>query len=281
MDAICDLPAENVKCEPALPSTPVREVVVSAQGLGLAVRGGQKLVENISLRINTGARLAIIGPNGAGKTTLLKILAGLIPAGAGVVKLFGQPIHSITRRERARMLAVVGQSDAPHGRIRLSDYVGLGRVPHTGQSTATDDLEHVDEALVRVGLHGKRDRELCQLSGGERQRAHIARALAQQPKILFLDEPTNHLDLKARGELMALVARLGLTVIAVLHDLALVPDFATDVLVLEDGRAVASGSPAQALSPATVRDVFGLEVLRLRHPTQQRDITVFDLPDNF
>ena len=113
------------------------------------------------------------------------------------------------------------------------------------------------------------------LSGGERQRAQIARALAQEPRILFLDEPTNHLDPRARGALLALVAELDLTVIAVLHDLHLVPGFANRVAVMREGRLVAAD---EALSRDLVRDVFGIDLLRLPHPHENRELTVFDIP---
>jgi iron complex transport system ATP-binding protein len=129
--------------------------------------------------------------------------------------------------------------------------------------------------MERTGLAALAKREMGLLSGGERQRAQIARALAQEPRILFLDEPTNHLDPRARGALLALVARLDLTVVAVLHDLNLVPDFASRVAVMRDGRLISS---EETLSRDLVRDVFGIDLLRLPHPHENRELTVFDIP---
>ncbi|HMQ58220.1 MAG TPA: ATP-binding cassette domain-containing protein, partial [Rhizobiaceae bacterium] len=129
-----------------------------------------------------------------------------------------------------------------------------------------------------TGLLPMGGRAIGSLSGGERQRAQIARAIAQAPRILFLDEPTNHLDPRARGEVLELVAGLGIAVVAVLHDLSLVAPFASRVAVLEGGRLVVCGTPDRALSPALVRQVFGVDVLRLPHPAENRELTIFDIP---
>jgi iron complex transport system ATP-binding protein len=122
------------------------------------------------------------------------------------------------------------------------------------------------------------DRTIGSLSGGERQRAQIARAAAQEPKILFLDEPTNHLDPRARGDILEIVADLGLAVVAVLHDLPMVAPFATRVAVMNEGRLVALDTPLNTLTPTLVRGVFAVDVLRLPHPAEDRELTVFDIP---
>jgi iron complex transport system ATP-binding protein len=252
--------------------------VLTACGLTFRASNGRSLVEDVSLRLGTRERLAIVGPNGAGKTTLLRMLAGNLPPHAGTIHLFGDDLSRMRPSERAKHIAVVGQSDHPDGRIRLCDYVGLGRVPHTGVRSRGEEWAIIRDALARVGLEAMRDQEFGTLSGGERQRAQIARALAQEPQLLFLDEPTNHLDPRARGDLLRLVASLHLTVVAVLHDLALVPLFANRVAVMEGGRLAALGSPNDALSPSIVRAVFAVDVLRLRHPAEDRELTVFDIP---
>ncbi len=253
-------------------------VAISASGLTFRAPGGAALVSDVSFDVAAGQHLAIVGPNGAGKTTLLRMLAGTLSPKAGSVRLFGEPLARLRPVERARSIAIVGQSDHPDPRVRLWDYVGLGRVPHSGARSRADEWGIIRDALERVGLGGMRDRDLGSLSGGERQRAQIARALAQEPRVLFLDEPTNHLDPRARAELLRLVARLELTVIAVLHDLSLVPGFASSVAVLQAGRLAAFGPPREALTPGLVADVFALELLRLVHPRDQRELTVFDIP---
>ncbi|CZT36880.1 ABC transporter ATP-binding protein [Rhizobium sp. 9140] len=254
----------------------VHDVTLSARGLGWSIRDA-RILQGVSLALGQGDRLAIVGPNGAGKTTLLQLLSGMLQPTTGAVSLVGRPLASMTPQERARLTAVVGQSDQPDHRIRVRDYVELGRIPHTQRATRAQERQLVEDALERTGLSALAARAMGSLSGGERQRAQIARALAQAPRILFLDEPTNHLDPLARRTLLSLVAELDVTVVAVLHDLHLVPDFATHVVVLKDGRPVASGPVAAALSRSVVRDVFGIDLLRLPHPHEDRELTVFDI----
>jgi iron complex transport system ATP-binding protein len=262
----------------AVAAGPHDRPVLKAANLGYTARGREILVEDVTLSVGAGERLAIIGPNGAGKTTLLRMLAGMLKPGSGRVELFGSDIFVMKPTERAKKIAVVGQTDQPDARVRLWDYVGLGRVPHSGAMSRADEWAIIRNALERVGLAAMRDREIGTLSGGERQRAQIARALAQQPKLLFLDEPTNHLDPRARGDLLDLVAGLDLTVVAVLHDLPLVPAFATRIAVMDGGRLVAQGPPDDVLKPSIVRKVFAVDVLRLPHPAEDRHLTVFDIP---
>jgi iron complex transport system ATP-binding protein len=253
--------------------------ILSAAGLSFATRAGTSILGPTSLDVGPGDRLAIIGPNGAGKSTLLRLLAGMLRPGSGSVQLFGRDIAAMPPVERARLVAVVGQADQPDHRIRVRDYVELGRIPHrSNRRSAGEEAKLVAAALERAGLARLAGRELGSLSGGERQRAQIARALAQEPRVLFLDEPTNHLDPRARGELLQLVAALDLTVVAVLHDLHLVPAFATRVAVLRDGALVACGPADKTLTRHTIRDVFGIDLLRLPHPHEDRQLTVFDIP---
>ncbi|MFT3688563.1 ABC transporter ATP-binding protein [Paenirhodobacter sp.] len=249
--------------------------MIRARDLGFRAEGAV-LVEGVGLSVEAHDRLAIIGPNGAGKTTLLRMLAGVLRPGMGVVTLDGRDLARIPAVERARSIAVVGQSDQPDPRLSVLEYVALGRVPHAGRRG--DDRRIALAALERSGLLPMAGRSMGSLSGGERQRAQIARAIAQQPRILFLDEPTNHLDPRARGEVLELVAGLGIAVVAVLHDLSLVAPFASRVAVLDRGRLVACDTPDRALSLALVRRVFGVDVLRLPHPTDARELTVFDIP---
>ncbi|PZO82475.1 MAG: ABC transporter ATP-binding protein [Mesorhizobium amorphae] len=252
--------------------------LLQATSLSFRGDGGAALVEDVSISVRAGDRLAIIGPNGAGKTTLLRMLSGMLRPHRGAVLLEGDDLSRMKPIARARRIAVVGQSDQPDLRLSVWDYVGLGRIPHTGLRSRSVEWGIINDALRAAGLESFRDRAVATLSGGERQRAQIARAIAQSPDLLFLDEPTNHLDPRARAELLALVAGLPVAVVAVLHDLPLVSPFATHVAVMERARLVASGSPMDALTPATVRRVFGIDILRLPHPAENRELTVFDLP---
>lgn len=256
----------------------MKSPVLCADKVGFRTLSGQTIVHDVSLEVMAGDRLAIIGPNGAGKTTLLQMLSGMLPASTGRITLDGDPIGRMRGAERARQIAVVGQSDQPDRRVTLGDYVQLGRIPHGNRMSRRDEAGLIAHVLDQTGLASLARREMGSLSGGERQRAQIARALAQQPRILFLDEPTNHLDPGARGMLLGLVSALDLTVVAVLHDLNLVPGFATEVAIIDQGRLIACAPPDEALSRTRVREVFGIEVLRIPHPHENRDVTVFDIP---
>ncbi|MEI8703193.1 ABC transporter ATP-binding protein (plasmid) [Mesorhizobium mediterraneum] len=253
-------------------------VMLEAHDVGFRSLAGQSLVEDVSLRVEAGDRLAIIGPNGAGKTTLLRMLAGMVRPGLGEIRLGGRRLDHLAAIDRARKIAVVGQSDQPDPRLAVIDYVELGRVPHVGLRRRSEERDIVVEALKRTGMLKMLDRVIGSLSGGERQRAQIARAIAQEPKVLFLDEPTNHLDPRARAEILELVAELGVAVVAVLHDLSLVAPFASRVAVMNGGRLVGLDSPARTLTPALVREVFSVDVLRLPHPVEDRELTIFDIP---
>ncbi|MBC9246043.1 ABC transporter ATP-binding protein [Paracoccus sp. 11-3] len=252
--------------------------LLEARDLGFSADNGAMLVEGVSLSVGPRDRLAIIGPNGAGKTTLLRMLAGMLRPDTGAVTLDGRDLSRIPAAERARNIAVVGQSDRPDPRLSVIDYAELGRVPHAGLRRRGEDREIARDALDRAGLLPLAGRAMGSLSGGERQRAQIARAVAQQPRILFLDEPTNHLDPRARGAVLELVACLGIAVVSVLHDLSLVAPFVNRVAVLEGGRLLAFDTPDRALTPALMREVFGVDVLRLPHPVEARELTVFDIP---
>ena len=250
-------------------------IVLEGDGLRYRTASGQVLLDDVSVEAAEGDRLAIIGPNGAGKSTLLRLLSGMLMPASGTARLFGQDVRSMSPVERARSIAVVGQADQPDPRVPLLDYVGLGRIPHHGRRNRSDDRAIVLDALARTGLTPFAERTMGSLSGGERQRAQIARALAQEPRILFLDEPTNHLDPRARADLMRLVADLGLAVVAVLHDLHIAAEFATRIAVIDQGRLVACGTPDATLSRETVRNVFGIDLLRLPHPVEDRHLMVF------
>jgi iron complex transport system ATP-binding protein len=252
--------------------------LLEASDLTVTVNG-QRLVDAVSLSVAAGDRLAIIGPNGAGKTTLLRILSGMVRPSSGEVKLAGRRLDRISAAERALHMAVVGQTDQPDPRLAVIDYVELGRIPHAGLRRRSEERDIVVESLRRTGLLPLLARTIGSLSGGERQRAQLARAIAQEPRILFLDEPTNHLDPRARGELLELVAGLGMTVIAVLHDLSLVSPFANRVAVMDQARLRALAAPHEALTQQLIREIFGVDVFRLRHPTEDRELTVFEVPN--
>ncbi|PZT73519.1 MULTISPECIES: ABC transporter ATP-binding protein [unclassified Streptomyces] len=219
---------------------------------------GRLLLDGVTLAPGPGTTVGLIGPNGSGKSTLLRILAGVLAPHTGVVTLDGAPLAATGRRAVARRVAVVDQHAVTQEELSVLDVVRLGRIPHRRAWSAPtgEDAAAVDEALERTGLTDRRDQSWHTLSGGERQRVQIARALAQRPRELLLDEPTNHLDIQHQLELLSLVTSLPLTAVIALHDLNLAAMFCDRIVVLDRGRAVAAGSPAQVITEELIRDVY-------------------------
>jgi iron complex transport system ATP-binding protein len=227
---------------------------------GLTVRAGAAtLIDDISLDIAAGERIALVGPNGAGKSTLLRTLSGDIQPSAGTVRLGGCDLNGYDPRALARRRAVLAQQVTVAFTFRVAEVVAMG----AADATVPDAV--IEQALARVGLAGFADRVFVTLSGGEQQRAHIARVLVQMsrrdaaPAVIFLDEPTASLDLKHQLGLAGIVrdcAADGIAVVSILHDINLVPLFAERVLVLHHGRLAADGPTADTVSEAMMRRVF-------------------------
>lgn len=250
-------------------------MILQARDLTLR-RGGVCIVDGVSLAVAEGEVLGLIGPNGSGKSSLLRMLAGLVRPARGQVLLEGQAIASLGARGVARRLAFVAQSADTAERLSVRDAVALGRTPWLDARapwSAGDDA-HVARALARVDMAGFDARDWSSLSGGERQRVHIARALAQDPRILLLDEPTNHLDIRHQLQVLDLVARLPMTVVVALHDLnqAMRCD---RLAVMQGGRLVALGPPAQVMGADLLRGVFGVSARVLIDPDDGRTVMRF------
>ena len=226
---------------------------------------GDVLLQGASFELEEGAILAIAGPNGAGKTTLLNLLCGAEALASGDVRVKGLSLARMSAKDRARMIAVVSQQELPDGRLYLRDYVALGQIPIRADRADDEHAAELDHILNLTGLDMLADKRMAVLSGGERQRAHIARALAQNPSLLFLDEPTNHLDPDAKGRMLSLVADLGITVVMIVHDLVMIPEFATHVALMKNTRLTGFGQVADVLTADRVRDTFGVDYLCFHH----------------
>lgn len=238
---------------------------LEARGLEYYALNGDVLLQNIDFELNEGATLAIAGPNGAGKTTLLNLLCGGEEIVLGDVLVKGRSLRQLSAMDRARMIAVVSQQESPDGRLFLRDYVALGQIPIRADRSAAEHALELDHILKLTGLVALADKRMAVLSGGERQRAHIARALAQNPSLLFLDEPTNHLDPDAKGRMLSLVAELGITVVMIVHDLVMIPEFATHVALMKSTRLTGFGPVREVLTPERVRETFGVDFLSFQH----------------
>jgi iron complex transport system ATP-binding protein len=246
--------------------------VFSASELVYAYPGtARAVIDHLTTRIRAGAFHGILGPNGSGKSTLVKLLLGVAPAAAGGVEFLGRPLRAWSRRELALRIGVVPQAEEVTFPLTVRELVAFGRYPHLGawRPEGSDDRRAIFDALDRCSVLELADRPLATLSGGERQRARIARALAQRPGVLILDEPTAALDLRHEMgifELMAGLAREGVTVVLVTHNLNLAARYADEILLLNHGRAVVEGPPRSALTGPVLERVFGWPVTVLSHP---------------
>ena len=220
----------------------------------------------VSLSVGPGEFHAVLGPNGSGKTTLVRIALGVLTPLVGRADIDGRPASTFQRQKLARLVGVVPQREDNLFPQRVRETVLLGRYPHLslwGRERA-EDHDAVDRALDACDARHLADRWLWTLSGGEYQRVRVARALAQEPKLLVLDEPGMSLDLKHEMGLFELVLGLvhtrGLGVLMITHDLNLAARFADSVLLLEGGRPIASGAPVDVLTQQTVETVFSWPV---------------------
>jgi iron complex transport system ATP-binding protein len=236
---------------------------VQAHDLSYAV-GGTAILDRITMTA-TGLT-ALVGPNGAGKSTLIRLLAGVQRPTSGSVSFDDEPLQ---RTQRAKLIALVEQDATTDVALTAREVVGLGRIPHLRllEPLGTTD---VDDALALTETTHLADRDFATLSGGERQRIHLARALAQRPRVLLLDEPTNHLDVSAQLATLDLLQRLtvetGITVLAALHDLNLAASWASHVVMLDGGAVVSAGAPAEVLTAERISTVYGVTATVLTHP---------------
>jgi len=229
------------------------------------ILGGRPVVDAIDAAVAEGEWLALIGPNGAGKTTLLRAIARLVTF-SGTIKLEGRSIVEMRRAELSRLIAVVPQEPSTPPWMTVGEYVLLGRTPHLGPlaKEGRRDREAAARALARLDLLGYGERRLGTLSGGEKQRAVVARALAQEAKIVLLDEPTAALDIghqqQAFDLLDALRAESGLTLVAAMHDLTLAAQYADRMVLLDAGRVAADGAPHAVLTEEAIANHYGASI---------------------
>jgi len=233
------------------------------------ILGKQRVLCETSLQVEHAEWLGLIGPNGAGKTTLLRAVNGLVPF-SGSILVEGREVASSKRRELAQRVALLPQATRTPPELTVAEYVLLGRTPHIGYlaTEGRTDRSAAEQALEQLALRPFAARPLWSLSGGELQRAVLARALAQEARILLLDEPTSALDLGRQQQVLELVDDLrrdsGLTVISAMHDLSLAGQYVDRLLLLDRGRVVAEGSANDVLSEASIAAFYGAKVRVIR-----------------
>ncbi len=232
---------------------------------GITVRlGGRAVVDGLSVRLEPGQVTCVVGPNGAGKSTLLACLAGLRRPDQGAARLDETAVLALPARQRARRIGLLPQTPEIAWALETEALVGLGRIPYAGVGGPGEaDRAAIDRAIALTATGPLAGRTVDTLSGGERARELIARALAGEPEWLLADEPLAGLDPGHQIDACDLFRRLaheeGRGVVVTLHDLPMAFRMADRVLVLADGRLAADGPPAQALSPAVLREAYGVE----------------------
>lgn len=255
--------------------------ILTVQGLWFSYNGsGRPVVCDLSLEVPEGAVTAILGPNGSGKTTLLRLLLGVLRPRSGEIRIDGRPLWSrprgrarqggdgqapYSRTERARLLGLVPQEEHIPFDFSVLEYVLMGRAPYLGPLDMPGEADYraAAEALRRVGLAELQDRPLPTLSGGERQLAAVARALAQQTRILLLDEPAAHLDLGNQGRLLEIMRGLaagGATLVLTTHDPNLAAAVAGHAVLMRAGQVLAAGPTATVLTAELLSATYGTPV---------------------
>ena len=247
------------------------QAALEARGVHAAYRKGEGVLFDVSATVPHGEFTAIIGPNGCGKSTLLRAFSRLLAPTSGHVLLGGRDISGVRTTELARQMSLLPQdSPIPDG-IRVAELVRRGRYPHQTlfSQWSEQDAQAVAEAMSLTHTAELADRLVDTLSGGQRQRVWIALALAQDAQCLLLDEPTTFLDIAHQVETLRLLDDLrsrGRTIVAVLHELGHAARFATHLIVMNQGRVVATGPPDQLLTETLVEQVFGLRCRVIADP---------------
>jgi cobalamin transport system ATP-binding protein len=225
----------------------------------------QKLIERLSVSLETGKLFGIVGPNGCGKTTLANLLAGHLRPAGGSILFNEKPLSNYSRRELAREIALVPQDFYVNFPFTAREVVMMGRYPHMprfSQPSQRDDAL-VDKAMAETDTSAFSNRLVTELSGGERQRVVVARALAQNTPFMILDEATSNLDIRHALSLLeqirGRIKEKGRTVIAVFQDINLATRFCDELIMMKSGRIEAFGETAAILTPENLQRVFNIE----------------------
>jgi len=244
--------------------------------------GHKEVLSDITFRVMPGEMAGLIGPNGSGKSTIIKALSRIIIPHAGKVFLDGRDIAGIPRKKLACLLGVVPQMPLLPSTFTAFEVVVMGRNPHLGlfQYEGAKDWSIAWQAMERTATQSLAQRRVNELSGGEIQCLLIARVLAQETQVILLDEPTANLDIGRQAEILDLIKRLcqenNLTVLAALHDLNLAAQYCDRLLLLNNGRVHAEGTPGEVITAQNIRDVYGADDCVYTHPVNGLPVVLLD-----
>ncbi|MEI5993497.1 ABC transporter ATP-binding protein [Candidatus Enterococcus mansonii] len=244
---------------------------LSVKDLDISI-GQESIVKSISFQTEKQQFVGIVGANGCGKSTMLKgIYKGIKPQ-AGHVFLDDLDLLSTSEKKVAQKLGVVNQFNELNFDLSVFQMVLLGRTPHKKllESDTQKDLEIVMDALVKTNLTSYADRSFLSLSGGEKQRVILARTIAQQPSYMILDEPTNHLDIRYQLEILRCVKKLGIGVLAALHDLELAADYCDYIFAMKAGKIIAEGKPEELFTGELIEEIYGVKCIVYQNPVTGR-----------
>lgn len=243
----------------------------------LSIRGVEcryasvRILEDVTFQAEAGELIGVLGPNGAGKTTLLKTISGVLKPSGGVVYVDGRELNQMGVKEVAKHVAVVPQDPQSAFNFTAMEIVLMGRNPHLSrfQLESPEDVQVALDSMKLAGVDHLADRVMDEISGGERRLVLIARALAQEPRILLLDEPTLHLDVANQIKVMELLRELcrkrGLLIISVLHDFNLAARYCDKLMLIGEGKVQAIGTPEETLTRENISHVFGVQVYVKKH----------------
>jgi len=246
-------------------------IKLELQSVGVAY-GHNLVVKDISFQVMPGEMVGLIGPNGSGKSTIIKAISRVISLRSGKIFLDGKDVFKMRRGDLARLVGVVPQMSILPSAFTAFEIVLMGRNPHLGllQYESARDMAIAWQAMGRTATQSLAERIVCELSGGEIQRVVVARVLAQEPKSILLDEPTANLDIRHQVEILDLIKSLcqenNLMVVIALHDLNLAAQYCDRLILINDGRVHAQGTPEEVINSQNIKEVYGADGCVYAHP---------------
>lgn len=231
--------------------------------------GSKQIIKNISLSLSSGKITGLIGPNGSGKSTLLKCIYRVLTPNDGVIYIDNKKLSTLSYKDSAKFIAVLTQHHLSGFDLTVKNVVLMGRTPYKSvmEDDTHEDYEIAKNAMEDTGTTSMSDLSFTTLSGGEQQRVMLARALAQKTPCLLLDEPTNHLDITYQLQIMDLIRKKELTVVAAIHDLNIAALYCDEIVALQDGKIIAQGPVKEVLTAELIKNLYHVNAKVLERNT--------------